>query len=63
MNKRVQKLQDLSELLKSNAISKEEFEILKKELLSDSSSDIKVKTTIDDSYRQRVAELQLLEIL
>ncbi len=62
MNKRVQKLQDLSELLKSNAISKEEFEILKKELLSDSSSDIKVKTTIDDSYRQRVAELQLLRL-
>ena len=62
MNKRIQKLKDLSELFKSNAISKEEFEILKKELLSDYSGDIKVKTALDDSYRQRVAELKLLRL-
>ena len=62
MNKRIQKLHDLSELLKSNAITKEEFEILKKELLSDSSGDIKAKTALNDSYRQRVAELKLLRL-
>ncbi len=62
MNKRIQKLHDLSDLLKSNDITKEEFEILKKGLFSDIGGDINVKTKLNDSYRQRVAELQLLSL-
>jgi len=57
MKSKIEKLQELQELLKAEAISQEEFETLKKEILEDkSTSKEEAKTTKDETPKEKTTE-------